>query len=235
MQVDVAVRAVLGAQAAADAPVLDDHFERIAAADGAHRTAHHAQRIAAMPAGRGDQIFVEALAFADQPGDAVVRIGAGAYAGIAARAALQIQHQQALRFHQSLSEKLIERHAGGGGQPLAVLCPGARARAASRLAPHVGELFHHLVKFFGVDADQFDMIERGAGRGAAAARRAGRFRRNSRRARDRPAPDRRRDAAPRLSRTPGGPNKNCRRRRPGGRSRRPWYSAPARHCCAAGR
>ena len=66
MHVDIAVRAVLGAQAAADAPVLDDHFQRIAPPDGAHRAAHHAQRIAALAAGGRHQILVEAQAFADQ-------------------------------------------------------------------------------------------------------------------------------------------------------------------------
>src|SRR5215813_3184829 len=50
VQVDVAVRAVPRAQPAAYAPVLDDYFQRIAAPDRADRAAHHAKRIAALPA-----------------------------------------------------------------------------------------------------------------------------------------------------------------------------------------
>ena len=60
MQVDVAVGTIVGAQAAADAPVFDDDFERVAAADGADGASDHAQRIAALAAGSGHQIFVEA-------------------------------------------------------------------------------------------------------------------------------------------------------------------------------
>ena len=121
-------------------------LQRIAPADGADRAADHAQRIAALPAGGRDQIFVEAQAFADQPGDAVVRVGAGADAVIAAGAVLQIEHQQALRFHQALREKGIERHAGGGRQALAVLFLRARAATASRLCADVGERVDHAVE-----------------------------------------------------------------------------------------
>src|SRR5713226_9670089 len=60
MQVYVAVGAVFRAQAASDAPVLDDHLERMAAADRAHRTANHAQRVAALTARSGYQVFLEA-------------------------------------------------------------------------------------------------------------------------------------------------------------------------------
>ena len=42
MQIDVAVRTVVGAYSATDAPVFDDDLERIAPPDGAHRTSHHA-------------------------------------------------------------------------------------------------------------------------------------------------------------------------------------------------
>ena len=42
MQVDVAVRAVVGAKAAANAPILDDDFERVAAADRPDRASDHA-------------------------------------------------------------------------------------------------------------------------------------------------------------------------------------------------
>ena len=102
MQIDIAVRTVACAQAAADAPILDDDFERIAAANGADRAAHHAERIAALPATGGNQILLEAQAIANQTGNAIVSVRAGVNAGIAARAFLQIEDQQTLRFHQAL-------------------------------------------------------------------------------------------------------------------------------------
>src|SRR5262249_53675921 len=111
MQVDVAVRAVAGAQAAADAPVFDDDFERIAAAGGADRTADHAERTKAIAAGRGDEVIVETQTVTNETRDTVVGVGAGVHAGIAARAVLQVKNEQALRFHQSLGKELIERNA----------------------------------------------------------------------------------------------------------------------------
>src|SRR5688572_10967806 len=91
VQRQVAVRAIVGAEAAADAPVLDDDLERVATPNRSDRTADHAERIAALPAGRGDEIFVEAQAFTYQPRHAVVRIGASAHALIATRALFQIE------------------------------------------------------------------------------------------------------------------------------------------------
>src|SRR5215469_4554299 len=71
VQVDVAVRAIASAQAATDAPVLDDDFERIAAANGPHRAADHAEGVAALAAGSGDEVVIEAQAVADEARDAV--------------------------------------------------------------------------------------------------------------------------------------------------------------------
>src|SRR3954471_16034005 len=68
VQVEVSVRAVAGAQAAPDAPVLDDDLHRVAAADRADRAPDHAQRIAAGPAGGRHQVLVEAQPFADEAG-----------------------------------------------------------------------------------------------------------------------------------------------------------------------
>jgi len=42
MQVDIAVGTIARAEAAADAPILDDHFERIAAANRTDRASNHA-------------------------------------------------------------------------------------------------------------------------------------------------------------------------------------------------
>src|SRR6202162_3363523 len=102
MQIDIAVRAVARAQAAADAPILDDDFERIAAANGADRAAHPAEGVAALPTTGGNQILLEAQAIANETGNAIVSVRAGVNAGIAARAFLQIEDQQTLRFHQAL-------------------------------------------------------------------------------------------------------------------------------------
>src|SRR5580692_5062376 len=42
MHIDISIRTVVGALAAADTPVLNNHFERIAPANRSHRTADHA-------------------------------------------------------------------------------------------------------------------------------------------------------------------------------------------------
>src|SRR5579872_3825041 len=74
VQIDVSVWTVVGAEAAADTPVFDNHFQRIAPAYRTHRTAHHAQRIATLPAGGGNQVMVETQAIANEAGNAVVRV-----------------------------------------------------------------------------------------------------------------------------------------------------------------
>ena len=102
MQIDIAVGTIARAQSAADAPILDDDFERIAAANRADGAANHAKRVAALAATGTDEIAVEAQAVAHQARDSVVRISARVDAGIAARTVLQIENEQALRFHQTL-------------------------------------------------------------------------------------------------------------------------------------
>ena len=54
MKVDVAVRAIARAETAANAPIFDDDFERVASANGADGTTDHAERIAALAAAGGD-------------------------------------------------------------------------------------------------------------------------------------------------------------------------------------
>src|SRR5207247_2631806 len=76
VHVDVAVGTVLGALAAADAPVLDDDLARLAPADRADRAADHAVRVEARPARRRHQVVAEAQPLADQARHAVVRVGA---------------------------------------------------------------------------------------------------------------------------------------------------------------
>src|SRR5207244_3106225 len=97
VHVDITIRAVLRALAAADAPVLDDDLARAAAADRVDRAADHAVRVEARPARAGHQELVEPQPFADQAGDAVVGVGASLGTLIAARTLLQVEHQEALR------------------------------------------------------------------------------------------------------------------------------------------
>jgi hypothetical protein len=106
VQIDISIRTISRAQTAANAPVLDNHFESVAAPDGAHRASNHAEGIATLATGCGHQVLVEPQTFADEPTDALVCIRAGAHALVAARAFLKIQYEKALCLHQSLSQKL---------------------------------------------------------------------------------------------------------------------------------
>jgi len=60
MKIDISVRTISGAEAAAYAPVFDDDLEGIAAADGTNGASDHAERIAALATGSGDKILIEA-------------------------------------------------------------------------------------------------------------------------------------------------------------------------------
>ncbi len=102
VQINIAVRAILRAKAAANAPILDDNFERIASSNRANGAANHTERVAALAAARGDKILIEAQAVAHEASDAVVRVRASIHASITARTILQIENQEALRFHQAL-------------------------------------------------------------------------------------------------------------------------------------
>src|SRR5712664_2749012 len=162
MQVDVAVGTILRAEAAADAPILDDDLERIAPSNRADGAADHAERIAALPATGGDKILVEAQAIADEASDSVVRISASIHTGVAARAILQVQNQQALRLHQSLREKLIDGDVANHLHALLVRSQafggdGFKAVADAR------ETFHHLAEIVARDANQLHVVECGAG------------------------------------------------------------------------
>src|SRR3954463_2863791 len=99
LQIDVAVWAPFDAGSAADAPVFNNHLEGTFAADGSHRAPDHAERVATLPAGSRNKETVETQTVADQPCDPLVRVCAGFHALIAARAAVQVKHQQALRLH----------------------------------------------------------------------------------------------------------------------------------------
>src|ERR1700748_996019 len=79
MHVDIPVRAIFSAEAAADAPIFDNHFQRIPAADRSHRATDHAERVEALPAGSCHKVMVETKSFAHEPRHSVMRICAGDY------------------------------------------------------------------------------------------------------------------------------------------------------------
>ena len=175
------------------------------------------KRIAALAARSGDEILIEAQAFAHQARDAVVRVGAGVHAGVAARAILQIEHQQALRFHQALREELIERHAVHHLQALLILRAALVGDGLQALA-HGRETLDHLAEIVVADAHHFDVIERGARGGADAAAEQADF------AEIIAAREIGEDqfaagiVLRKLSRSRCAPDRSCRRDRPGGRS-----------------
>src|SRR6266481_5604182 len=168
MQVDVAVGTILRAEAAADAPILDDDFERIAPSNRADGAADHAERIAALPATGGDKILIEAQAIADEASDSVVRISASIHTGVAARAILQVQNQQALRLHQSLREKLIDGDVVNHLHAL-LICGEAFGGDGFQAFADARETFHHLAEIVARDANQLHVVESDAGGRAHAA------------------------------------------------------------------
>ena len=125
MHIDISIRTIVGALSATDTPVLDDDLQRIAAANGADRATNHTQRIAALPARGGHQISIESQSITNKPADAIVSIGASPHALVAAGAAIKVENQQTLRFHQALVEKTDRRRhrrlgsLGAGSAPCA--------------------------------------------------------------------------------------------------------------------
>jgi hypothetical protein len=167
MQINIAVRTIARAKTAADAPVLDDDFERVTAANGADRTAHHAKRIAALPATGSNQILLEAQAIAYQAGNAIVSVRASVYAGVAARAFLQIENQQTLRFHQALGKKLIQGHGVDRFKTL-LIGEAALRRDSFQAFSNGGEALNHLTKIVARNANDLHVIQCGAHGGSHA-------------------------------------------------------------------
>src|SRR6266852_1845388 len=161
MQIDIAVGTILRAEAAADTPVLDDNFERVSPSNRANRAADHAERVAALPAARGDKILVEAQAVADQTRDAVVRVGASVDASVAARAILQIQNQQALCFHQTLREELIDRDVVNHLHSL-LIGSAAFGGDGFETGSNARKARDHIAEIFAGDSHELDVIEGGA-------------------------------------------------------------------------
>ena len=168
MQIYIAVGTILRTQAAADAPIFDNDFQRIAPANRTDGAADHAEWVAALAATRGHEILVEAQAIANETRDAIVRIGACVHASVATRAVLQIQNQQALRFHQSLREKLIDGDVVNHLHALLV-CGAAFGRHSFKAGSNAGETRHHVAEIAAGDSHQLDVIERRARRGSKAA------------------------------------------------------------------
>ena len=92
---------------------------------------------------------------------------------------LQVEHQQALRFHQALGEELVDRQRLGAGWRAAVLRDALVAQSIPRPSRTSGKRVEHQVEIVAGDADDLDVVERGAGRGAQASAEQRRSRRSS--------------------------------------------------------
>src|SRR5580658_1201187 len=157
MHIDISVRTIVGALATANTPVLNDHLERIAAANRSYWTAHHAQRITALPARCGDEITIEAKSFTNQPAHPIVSIRASAHALIAASTTIEVENEQALRFHQALTQELVHGNIGDLGDSLPVLLPMIR-RFRFQLPPDFREAVEHKLEIVSGNAHHLHMI-----------------------------------------------------------------------------
>src|SRR6266566_4055107 len=157
MQIDIAVGAIPRAEPAADAPILDDDFERIAATDGANGAPDHAKRVAALAATRGHEIALKAQPVAHQTCDAVMRFGAGVYASIAACAVLQIEDEQALRFHQTLRKELVN---GDAVDPLQALLISRAAFGSDgfKTGSHARKFRNHVSEIVAADPHKLETV-----------------------------------------------------------------------------
>ena len=90
--------------------------------------------------------------------------GAGAHASIAARAILEIDQQEILRFEQSLIQKIVEMQSGRNC--LLLVRGEARASHGLDLLANGGESFQHHIEIGRRNFNNIDRVERGAGRGA---------------------------------------------------------------------
>jgi hypothetical protein len=167
VQIYVAVRAVVGAETASDAPIFDDDFERVSTADGAHGAPDHAQRITALAAGSCHEIFVEAQALAHKAADSIVRVGASVHALIAAGAALQVEHEQTLSLHEAVGQELIDWQSLKLSSSAAIF-GNTLVSDGLEFRPYVGETIEHEFKIRASNADDFDVIEGCTGGGSRA-------------------------------------------------------------------
>ena len=168
MKVDVSVGTIVRAQAATDTPVFDDDLKSIAAPNRADRATDHAERIAALAARSGHQVLIEAQTLADQSADALMCVGTGPHALVATRALLQVENEEALRFHQSLGEELVYGNVLRLDRVAQILFDPL-AGNGSQFVANFWKAIKHELEIFARDAHDFHMVESGTRRGARAA------------------------------------------------------------------
>ena len=162
MHIDISVGTVAGAQAATDAPVLNCDFKTIPSADRSDRAPHHAQGVFALAARRSHEVVVQPQAIADQTADAVVRIRASPHALVASRTSVEIQHQQTLRFHQSLGQERVHGDILNLLKALAIFrdaVPGHGLKTSADLR----KALQHEIEILEPNAHRLHVVQRGAG------------------------------------------------------------------------
>ncbi len=87
---------------------------------------------------------------------------------VATRAILQIQNQQALRFHQSLREELIDRDVVNHVHTL-LICGSALGGNGFETGSNAGKTRNHIAEIIAGDSNEFDVIKSSASRGSNAA------------------------------------------------------------------
>ena len=167
---DVAVGAVRGAEAAADAPVFNDDFERVAAADAPDwdsqpcraGSRHWRQDVAT-------RYLSKRTPSRRRRGNAVVRLRARLHALIAPRTFLEVEDEQALGVHQALRQEAVQRSGVrfvGGALGLEDVLLIALAGDVLDLDADLREAVEHGGEIRRVDLYDLDVVERRAGGGA---------------------------------------------------------------------
>ena len=117
---NAAVGAVLGAQSASDAMVLDHDLKVLASMNGVDGTSDHAMWIRAGPAGGCDHEIIQASSGSKQARDRntvgrrPVLLDTALGAGVAPRAFIQVEHENALTFIKTLLDVLVENSVTHG-------------------------------------------------------------------------------------------------------------------------
>ena len=109
--------------------------------------------------------MVDAQPVTDQTADPAVGVSACLHTLITPSAFVEIQHQQALRFHQALGQERIHGHSLYLGEALAVF-RGTPSGDRLQAAPHFRKMVQHQFEIFHANAHDFYVIERNAIGGA---------------------------------------------------------------------
>ena len=155
---DAPIRAILRAQATADAVILDDNLEVLAAVDRIHGAARHAVRIGARAARRGDEHVAELHPVAKQARDGhavrfrAVLLDAAARAFIAPRAEIQIEREDAPPLIKSLRHEFRTQRIG------LQIFPQPRERDLHEPPPHGWKFADHFQKSHPLHARKFDEV-----------------------------------------------------------------------------